>query len=133
MNGVEFARSLFERLDEAVYVDPVTDPTWQGDFNKCHENVDRWIALHPEDRSVRGYLVVSATEFSALFDLHSVVERKGGPLIDVTPLRYRLRFIQCSLSDNQFEACKRYFNQLPYIIEGVGYPETSACEDDLPF
>ncbi len=131
MNGVEFARSLFERLVEAIFVDPVTDLAWQGDFNKCHENVERWIAFHPEDRAVRGYLVTSPIEFSALFDLHSVVERKDGSLIDVTPLRYRLPFIQCSLSDNQFEACKRHFNQLPFMVEDVGYPEMTI-EDDEP-
>jgi hypothetical protein len=114
MNGVELGQKLFDKLDQAIQIKSVDDPAWHGLPNKCHENVERWIALHPEDRPIRGYLIVSATDFSALFDLHSIV-RKDGSLVDVTPLAYPCRFIQFDMSNNQFEVCKRHFNQIPHV------------------
>jgi len=114
MTGLELARSLFEQLDQAVRVEPVTDPDWQGEPGKCHENVERWIALHPADRPVRGYLVTPLSDFGAIFDLHSLVQRQDGSLADVTPLQYPCRFNRYEMSDNQFEACRTHFSQLPY-------------------
>ena len=67
MTGLELAKSLFGRIDQAVRIEPIADPEWLGLPNKCHENVERWIAIHPTDRPVRGYLVTSPTEFGALF------------------------------------------------------------------
>jgi hypothetical protein len=102
MNGVELGRSLFEEIDQAVRVEPVADPDWHGLPGKCHENVERWVALHPTDRPVRGYLVSSPSKIGAVFDLHSVVQRRDGSLVEVTPLAYQCTFIRHEMSDNQF-------------------------------
>jgi len=57
---------------------------FQGEFNKCHENVARWCTTHPEHKPLRGWLITSGV----LFDKHSVVDTgKEGKLLDVTPRR----------------------------------------------
>jgi hypothetical protein len=55
--------------------------------------------------------------FGPLFDLHSVVQRQDGPLIDVTPLQYPCRFVRCELSNNDFESCKKHLGQISYVTE----------------
>jgi hypothetical protein len=114
MNGLELAKSLFEKIDQAKHVESVSDPNWQGEPTKCHQNVERWIASHPADRPVRGYLVTSPNEYGALFDLHSVVLRQDGSLIDVTPLDYRCPFIMYDMSDAMFRECRKSLSQIPY-------------------
>jgi hypothetical protein len=115
MNRDELGRSLFEQLDQGVFVESVTDPDWQGEPGKCHENVERWIALHPADRPVRGYLVTPLSDFCAIFALHSLVRRQDGSLVDVTPLEYQCRFIRYEMSDRQFGECKRHLGQIVYL------------------
>ena len=116
MNRAELAQSLFERIEQSVRVEPVTNPGWHGEPNKCHENVERWIAQHPTDQAIRGYLVTTANEVGALFDLHSVVQREDGSMVDVTPLPYSCSFIKLDLTDDQFEMCRKHLNQIPYSI-----------------
>lgn len=50
-------------------------------ISKCHENCAAWIKRHPEDRIIRGW-IIAAEGFAAR---HSIIERKGGTLLDVTP------------------------------------------------
>jgi hypothetical protein len=112
-----------------VPVDPVADPAWLGEKNKCHENVEKWIALHPQDRAIRGYLVSPQTEFSAaVFDLHSVIQLRDGSLVDVTPLCYPLLFVRHDMSEEQFQYCKGHFGQLQHLTEDAGFEQ--APEDD---
>jgi hypothetical protein len=113
MNPMALAKTLFERLDQAVRIEPVSDPSWHGLPGKCHDNVEKWIALHPSDRAFRGFLITPIFS-GALFDLHSIVQRQDGSLVDVTPLAYPCRFIRYELSVAQFEACRKHCNQLPY-------------------
>ena len=114
MDRNALAKALFESLCEAKRFEKVADPKWDGVVGSCHENVDRWIAMHPDDRPVRGYSVISSTDSFAHFDLHSVVERRDGSLIDVTPPPYCHPFIMRPMSETDFNVCKRYFSQITY-------------------
>lgn len=106
MKRGEVASSLFERLGQGMFIEPVTDPDWVGLPNNCHENVKAWIALHPRDRTIRGFLVTPLSGGGTIFDLHSVIQREDGSLVDVTSLPYRLRFIRYEFSENEFEENK---------------------------
>jgi hypothetical protein len=60
----------------------------------CHNNVDAWIAAHPEDQAVRGWI----TWYNSVVTAHSVVCSHDGKLFDITPLgdesiRGGLRFV----------------------------------------
>jgi len=62
--------------------------------NDCHGNVDRWVSLHPQQKAVRGYLIIN----DCIFNKHSVVET-GTELLDITPrltndAKNLLRFIE---------------------------------------
>lgn len=56
--------------------------------HECHSNAEAWVALHPQHRVVRGWVVFDY-QLSAIpmvrFQAHSVVEDADGRLIDVTP------------------------------------------------
>lgn len=132
MTGLELARDLFGRLDQAMRVEPVTDPDWQGEPGHCHENVARWIALHPTDRPVRGYLVSSPSEVGAVFDLHSVVQREDGSLVDVTPLQYQCAFIRYEMSDDQFDECRRHLSQIGHPPVELADLELMSSTDEEP-
>ncbi len=52
----------------------------------CHSNVDKWVADHPGDTAVRGWI---STQYQApwgyeQYSSHSVVQTRAGELIDVT-------------------------------------------------
>ena len=117
MDRNALAKALFERRCEAKRIEKVADLKWDGVAGRCHENVDRWIAMHPDDRPVRGYSVISSTDSFAHFDLHSVVERRDGSLIDVTPPPYCHPFIRYPMSEIDFDVCKRRFSQITYPTE----------------
>ena len=67
---------------------PVGDrvPGWQPEPGRCHANVDRWLALNPEDRAVRGWLHVPYLALPGLtrFYSHSVIQTPDGRLLDVS-------------------------------------------------
>ena len=86
MNRPEFAKHLYDRMKRAQIIQPIDDPAWNGEANKCHENVKRWIGLHPNHRPVRGYLITSASEVGAMFELHSIVQHDDATIVNVTPL-----------------------------------------------
>ena len=51
-------------------------------FNKCHDNVTRWILENPRCTRVRGWLVTSGF----MFEKHSAVH-EDGRIYDITPSR----------------------------------------------
>ena len=59
---------------------------WVPVLGECHRNVDRWIADHPDDRAVRGWISTQNTAPWGFdqFSSHSVVQTPTGELIDVT-------------------------------------------------
>lgn len=62
-------------------------PTFTPQPHDCHNNVDRWCAVHPECKPVRGWLVFQyplARHPVVRFQPHSVIE-DGGRLVDLTP------------------------------------------------
>jgi hypothetical protein len=83
-----FALSLYRRLNEAVWLRRVrVGGEWQPQPHKCYDNVDYWIAHHPEHRRVNGFvffdhrLLLGYLEFAA----HCVFENEAGELVDITP------------------------------------------------
>jgi hypothetical protein len=81
----ELVNELRDRASEAAPIEFREVAYLDGavpQFNKCHDNVKRWIAENPRCMRVRGWLVSSG----AIFDKHSVV-REEGRLYDITPLR----------------------------------------------
>lgn len=62
-------------------------PTFAPQAHDCHENVDRWCALHPHCKPVRGWLVFDypLARYPVIrFQAHSVIE-ENGRLLDITP------------------------------------------------
>jgi hypothetical protein len=50
---------------------------------ECHDNVDRWVALYPEARAVRGWRHEDFNGVTHKFVAHSAIRTAGG-LVDVT-------------------------------------------------
>jgi hypothetical protein len=61
---------------------------FQSEFGKCHDNVARWCALHPDHKPARGW-IVTGNAGGALFDKHSLIDRGPAGLLEITPLRGR--------------------------------------------
>jgi hypothetical protein len=75
---------LIARYDQAVFVP--RGEFADGEVGQCHENADRYAALHPGHAAVRGWLIIQlggAPQF--LIHAHSVVRREDDALLDVTP------------------------------------------------
>jgi hypothetical protein len=53
---------------------------------RCHENVDAWVAAHPGDQAVGGWVTWHAVFGGVRLTAHSVVRGTGGDLFDITPL-----------------------------------------------
>ena len=73
--------------------------------NCCHDNVKAWVRLHPADRRVCGWVILTEGMLAA----HSVVADKAGVLFDITPIdvdqsRQRLRFFAHPGDDTSFDA-----------------------------
>ena len=128
MNYGELAKALFERRSAVVYVEAVSDPTWNGQPNQCHENVQRWTMRNPSHCLVRGFLVISDT----IFELHSIVAREDGSLLDVTPLSWRCPFIRLEMSEEEFAEYRRRYSQLIYPLTGLSNVPIPQQDEDEP-
>jgi hypothetical protein len=59
---------------------------WEPLPNRCHDNVDRWVAENPTRGAVRGWLIgATGGDGSTMYIAHSVVQ-EGDELYDITPL-----------------------------------------------
>lgn len=59
---------------------------WEPLPNKCHDNVDRWVAENLAYGVVRGWLIgATGGDGSTMYIAHSVVQ-EGEELYDITPL-----------------------------------------------
>lgn len=109
--------------------------------NDCHNNVDYWVAHHPQTKAVRGW-VFWGPGADGRFNImaHSVVDEYG-TLVDITPIdentpREGLRFLRHLGSAEEFEAMKAPFSQFfyPFIsFEEWRESQMSIQEDDADF
>ncbi|MGA3983441.1 hypothetical protein ACI2TD_18160 [Ralstonia nicotianae] len=82
--------SLAERLRAGTQRLPCADryadelPDWRARASQCHDNVDRWLATHPGDCPVRGWLLHAVMGSCYELVAHSMARTQGGVLIDVT-------------------------------------------------
>jgi hypothetical protein len=70
----------------------------------CHKNVDRWIAEHPTDTPIRGWLILSESEIACCFAAHSIIKSASGNAFDITPVigeRYA-RFLRHPGTEEEF-------------------------------
>ena len=121
MNYDSYFRELLERESEATGV-PFRKVGY-GEFepkkNDCHNNVDYWVAHHPEVKAVRGWLFSGpGTDGRYNIMAHSVVDA-AGVLVDITPIdgntpREGLRFLRHHGSAEEFNAMKGPFSQFFY-------------------
>jgi len=79
---------------------------WEPIMGRCHQNVDRWVSKHPDDRATRGWIRTAYMALPGFIRLmsHSVVETPAGTLLDVTlPVREcHHQFIRHPGSDAEF-------------------------------
>ncbi|CAJ6621418.1 Uncharacterised protein [Burkholderia pseudomallei] len=63
-------------------------PDWMPNRAACHDNADAWVARHPADAVVRGWLYQRLDPLPEgdqhIFVAHSVIRTGAGDLIDVT-------------------------------------------------
>jgi hypothetical protein len=57
---------------------------WQPKKNNCHDNAGRWVAEHPGDTVMHGWLHDPREMQRDWFLAHSVVRTAAGEIIDVT-------------------------------------------------
>ncbi|AIV73730.1 hypothetical protein X994_6523 (plasmid) [Burkholderia pseudomallei] len=73
-----------------MYATPRADelPAWHPVAGECHDNADAWVAAHPGDTLLRGWLYQRLDRLPEglmhVFVAHSVVRTRDGALIDVT-------------------------------------------------
>jgi hypothetical protein len=96
MDKQAYVNEVCDRYRKAAKVafDPQKAAANNSKVGDCHNNVDLWVAAHPEDQAVRGWI----TWYNSVVTSHSVVRSRAGKLFDVTPLgdesiRDALRFV----------------------------------------
>lgn len=62
----------------------------------CHDCIDRWLANHPGDRAIRGWLIDGEAAGAYRVVAHSMIRSGAGELLDVTLARAAVdrRFIE---------------------------------------
>jgi hypothetical protein len=125
------AKALLALLESARPADQQGDRLagWKPARGECHDNVDRWVALYPEARAVRGWRHEPFEGLGHRFVAHSVVRSSDGELVDVTLSASQgpRRFIEHPGSERDFFAflrCPRPFHELVETIPGI---------DEIPF
>lgn len=123
---MNYARSLFERLDQGLVVPlrPVSiehdDGTWEPEAQQCHHNASVLGKAYPNDLEVvRGWLVFDFRNVfgEVRFMHHSVIKEKAtGRLFDPTPqerLNPEYLFIEAELVETDYAE----------LVEGMGHGE----------
>ena len=103
-------------------------PGWKPVPADCHGNADRWVAAHPGDVAVRGWLHEPFVDQPHRFVAHSLVRTAAGALIDVTLSAYPqpLRFLAHQGSDAYFFTFLSGPLPFPVLAPPV------AVEDEFP-
>ncbi|WDD90313.1 hypothetical protein Bsp3421_000138 (plasmid) [Burkholderia sp. FERM BP-3421] len=111
----------------ALLIDDYADrlPNWAPRPGQCHAQVARWIAAHPDDHAVRGWLADGEGSGLQRFVAHSLVRTARGALLDVafpTPA-YPQIFIPHPAAAGDFLALVHGEPPLPWI--DIPLPERS--------
>ena len=108
-----YVNEICGRYAEAVHVpfDADRAAANQSEIQRCHENVDAWVAKHPEDSAVRGWVTWYPVLDGVLLTAHSVVRGADGELFDITPLgdesgRAGMKFVRHLADEATFEEMK---------------------------
>lgn len=105
-----YAKSLYERRDEAIVVTKITVnlPDWEPKANACHDNCAEWYLRQGNCEIIHGWICIDASVLGFYrFVAHSVIKDSTGSLIDITPssITSELLFLSGGLdSDQYFEA-----------------------------
>lgn len=83
MTDEEFEAALSGMSVQMIEV--VRVPGWEPKAACCHENVDAWVKANPGSKSIRGWLIQGGCDPIFLITAHSVVQRRDGSLMDITP------------------------------------------------
>ena len=90
------ARDYKDALSIDCYAGAGTLANWPPNPHHCHEQVARWLQLHPGDTPVRGWLADGGDWAQQRFVSHSLIRSASGGLLDVAFARppYVQRFIE---------------------------------------
>ncbi|MBR8028549.1 hypothetical protein KDX27_31410 [Burkholderia cenocepacia] len=82
---------------------------WAPALGRCHEQVERWLAMHPGDTPVRGWLSDGGNDAQQRFVSHSLVRTVSGELLDVAypPPSYVQHFVEHPAAAGDFFALVR--------------------------
>jgi hypothetical protein len=99
--------------------------------NKCHENVDRFVAENPDYKAVRGWISINAW----IRDAHSIVEGPGGERFDITPFepescRSATRFAEHMGDEESFQGERAYQGQFYWTCPR--HPEMALTAEPAP-
>ncbi|MBR7964590.1 hypothetical protein [Burkholderia latens] len=92
------AGAIADNFADALPIDGYADslPDWAPRRNHCHDQVMRWLLLHPADQAVRGWMPECQLGNDVRFVAHSLVRTASGKLIDVAfpPPEFERPFIE---------------------------------------
>ena len=83
MTDEEFEAALAGMSVQTIEV--VRLPGWEPKPACSHENVDAWVRANPGSKSIRGWLIQGGCDPTFIIAAHSIVQRRDGSLIDITP------------------------------------------------
>jgi hypothetical protein len=104
-----------------------TDPIW----NRCHENVSRWVDENAGHRPVRGWRTSAGDKSSLLLDKHSAVT-DGISEFDITPSPYPCLFIRHAGPDVEFTIASAGRTQILWP-PAPDAPSANAWQPARPF
>lgn len=94
---IDLVRALYERSRDAVLVPP-HEFISEGTENRCHDNVDRWVAAHNGTRKAVGWTVLDyeceGPVSVVCFVAHSVLREADGSLAELTPAKHPMPFLE---------------------------------------
>ena len=92
---VLLAHAVLLGLEDSTLVplQPVEHDGWTPTVQRCHDNVEHWVSIHPECKPVQGWLymdmglICAARGIPRYVDLlpHTVLRSGAGHLLDITP------------------------------------------------
>ena len=126
MDENELANRLYRRRSEAFHVNQILlskdePPALRG---QCHDNVNGYVARHPNCKRVRGWLIGNHV-FFVYFNAHSIVENEDGHLIDITPSQPSCLFLPHPGSDEEFASIIAVTPRILYELPSEEWPDLS--------
>jgi len=138
IRGAWLAEQLFGRIDSTENVVRIGEYAngYVERRGKWHDNVARWLAEHPYDRPVRGWLVdQSQSQYGFIeFHAHSVIDAAVGGLTDptlgVSDPDYR--FLRDERTDEEFLMLASAEPTLRHVVDQARYDAFQlAAENSL--